>query len=236
MQPEGDGAPRRRRVRPSISPRGRQLLRTPIADWEVGLLQDMVRSEFDLRVMSAFGRPPARISQDATRFVLLDGDLYDLEAIQRLYRLSSMIADVDFLIGLPGAIDASHAVPVAPDEARRQSERRAFWPLLRDAVMAEANSPLPVVIDQRNFGPRLAQLAPDLFLTHPTPETLPHDVISELVADGKLEHLSTDARRRLMVVRGTPESMMHVQRQVLPRWEPARRKPARTRGPRKRKT
>lgn len=236
MQPEGDGAPRRRRVRPSISPRGRQLLKTPIADWEVGLLQDMVRSEFDLRVMSVFGRPPSQISQGKTRFVMLGGALYDLEAIQRIYRLNAMMADLDAVAGAVDAFEAPSNPPRRIHEAARRWQHRAFWPLLRDAALAEANSSLPVVIDERSIGPRMAQLAPDLFLTYPLPQMLPHDVVSGLVADGKLEHLSTDVRRRLMVVRGTPDSLQLLRTQVLHRWEPARRKPSRKTGPRKRKT
>jgi hypothetical protein len=230
MQPEGHGAPRRRRIRPSLTPRGRQLLKVPIADWEVGLLDDMVRTEFDLRVMSAFGRPPTLFTHGQTRFVLIGGDLYDVAQIRDIYQRQS--AELEAILDLqdledPSDPTATHTPcppPATPQEALQRAEYRVFWPLYRDAALAEVDAAHPSVVDLQNFGSRLAVLAPDLFMTHPEPQAIPLAVFEQLIADDLLAHHSTDPRRRMIVVQATPDSRHQVGKRVLPGWEPARRK------------
>jgi hypothetical protein len=229
MQPEGHGAPRRRRIRPSLTPRGRQLLKIPIADWEVGLLDDMVRTEFDLRVMSAFGRPPTLFTQGQTRFVLMGGDLYDVALIREIYQRQSAeleaILEVQDL-GDPFDPSVSHTPcppPATPQAALLRAEYRVFWPLYRDAALAEVDAAHPSVVDLQNFGSRLAVLAPDLFMSHPEPQKIPHAVFDQLIQDDLLAHHSTDPRRRMIVVQATPDSRCQVGKRVLPAWEPARR-------------
>jgi len=207
----------------------------PIHDWEIALFDDMVQTEFDLRVLCMCGRPPVRCTHGSQRYVMLADALYDIEALQRIYLAQGMAEELEQILesaanGDPGAETPNPDEPppaeaelVSPQQGFRNQQYMAFWPLLRDVVLAEARTPLPHAFELRHLAPRMAMLAPDLFLLDEEPQAVAERVLQQLIGEGKLNHLSSDARRRIVVVCGTPESILYARQSVLPRWKPAMR-------------
>jgi hypothetical protein len=213
----------------------------PIHDWEIALFDDMVQTEFDLRVLCMCGRPPVPCTHQDRRFVHVGDGLYDIDMLQRMYLEQSMLGVLEQFDQLePDELrDPADTEPIVIEEpedgesisqlqARRNLEHEAFWPLLRDLVIAEVARPMPHALELRTLAPRMATMAPDLFLLDDEPQNIPERVLQQLIAEGKLQNTGSDARRRIVVVAPTLETLAHAHRVVLPRWRPAKRSLNRT--------
>lgn len=235
--PERRGPAPRKPVRPSIRPFTRTLLDKPFQPFEDQILRRMLASERDFRIFCMFGRPVSGPLPGCERPVVIRHRAYDSRVLRALYLGSAM----DHMLSLPGdpagatvALDPAADGSAEPTAISGSSALRSLLhPLLRDAVLLEVASQARPTHRFDHLGPALATLCFEHFVGCPEPLRAIVTIADALASEGLLHGPSdiVEAAGSPMFSlghQGTPKGRAHLAEHVLPKWECARLRRART--------